>query len=127
MKPCRPVQEHTWKVAARVSSAWSRMAFVAALALLAGLAGIPRPAQAQAEQSIVVIVNDDPISAYDIEQRERFLAITTHEEPSAALKKKATEMLIEERLQMQQAKKLGLTPPRRMWRRSSPAWRRKTI
>jgi peptidyl-prolyl cis-trans isomerase SurA len=111
MKPCRPVQEHTWKVAARVSSAWSRMAFVAALALLAGLAGIPRPAQAQAEQSIVVIVNDDPISAYDIEQRERFLAITTHEEPSAALKKKATEMLIEERLQMQQAKKLGLTPP----------------
>ena len=33
MQPCRPVQEHIWKVAARVSSAWSRTAFVAALSL----------------------------------------------------------------------------------------------
>ena len=29
------------------------------------------------EVSIKVLVNDDPISDYDIEQRERFLAITT--------------------------------------------------
>ena len=116
MQPCRPLRARIWRAAACLSVAcWPRMAFVAALALLAGVAGIPRTAPAQApaptEQSIVVLVNDDPISAYDIEQRERFLAITTHEDPSAALKKKATDMLIEERLQMQQAKKLGLTPP----------------
>ncbi len=68
------------------------------------------PAAAQSEQSIVVLVNDDPITLYDIEQRQRFLAVTTQAQPSPALKKQATDMLIEERLQIQQAKKLGLTP-----------------
>src|SRR5262249_5667502 len=52
------------------------------------------------EVSIVVLVNDDPISDYDIAQRERFLAITTQEQPSPELKKKATDQLIDERLQM---------------------------
>ena len=57
-----------------------------------------------------MLVNDDPISDYDIEQRERFLAITTQEQPSPALKKQATDLLIDERLQMQQARKLSVTP-----------------
>ena len=57
-----------------------------------------------------MLVNDDPITVYDVEQRQRFLAVTTQEQPSPALKKKATDMLIEERLQIQQAKKLGITP-----------------
>lgn len=61
------------------------------------------------EVSIVVLVNDDPISDYDIAQRERFLAITTQEQPSAELKKKATDQLIDERLQMQQGRKLTLS------------------
>ena len=82
----------------------------ALLAVLTGLVGLPCAAQAQAEQSIVVLVNDDPITVYDVEQRERFLAVTTQEQPSPALKKKATDMLIEERLQIQQGRKLGLTP-----------------
>jgi peptidyl-prolyl cis-trans isomerase SurA len=80
------------------------------LAVLAGLVGLPCLAQEQNEQSIVVLVNDDPITAYDIEQRERFLAVTTQEQPSPALKKKATDMLIEERLEIQQGRKLGITP-----------------
>jgi peptidyl-prolyl cis-trans isomerase SurA len=80
------------------------------LALTAGVVGLCRPAAAQSEQSIVVLVNDDPITLYDIEQRQRFLAVTTQAQPGPALKKQATDMLIEERLQIQQAKKLGLTP-----------------
>ena len=80
------------------------------LAVLVSLCGIASFAWAQAEQSIVVLVNDDPITVYDVEQRQRFLAVTTQEQPSPALKKKATDMLIEERLQIQQAKKLGITP-----------------
>jgi peptidyl-prolyl cis-trans isomerase SurA len=64
----------------------------------------------QTEQSIVVLVNDDPISAYDIEQRERFLVVTAHEKPGPELKKKATDQLIDERLQMQQGKKLDVVP-----------------
>ncbi len=82
----------------------------ALLAVLVGLVGLPCVAQEQTEQSIVVLVNDDPITAYDVEQRERFLAVTTQEQPSPTLKKKATDMLIEERLQIQQGRKLGITP-----------------
>ena len=37
------------------------------------------------EMSIKVLVNDDPISDYDIDQRQRFLAITTQEQPSPCL------------------------------------------
>ena len=62
------------------------------------------------ELSIKVLVNDDPISDYDIEQRERFLAITTKAQPGPELKKKATDLLIDERLQMQEGRKLGFTP-----------------
>lgn len=62
------------------------------------------------ELSIKVLVNDDPISDYDIEQRQRFLAITTQEKPSPALKKKSIDMIIDERLQMQEARRLGITP-----------------
>ena len=80
------------------------------LAAMICLVGLVCPAQAQTEQSIVVLVNDDPITLYDIEQRQRFLSVTTQEQPSQALTKKATDMLIEERLQLQQGKKLGITP-----------------
>ena len=62
------------------------------------------------EVSIKILVNDDPISDYDIDQRERFLALTTQQQPSPALKKQATDMLIDERLQMQEARKLTVTP-----------------
>jgi peptidyl-prolyl cis-trans isomerase SurA len=63
----------------------------------------------QNEQRIVLLVNDDPISAYDIEQRERLLIVTQHEQPGDALKKKAIDQLIDERLQMQQGKKDSVT------------------
>jgi peptidyl-prolyl cis-trans isomerase SurA len=61
------------------------------------------------EVSIKVLVNDNPISDYDIDQRERFLALTTQRQPSPALKKEATDMLIDERLQIMEARKLGVT------------------
>ena len=67
------------------------------------------PVDVAGEQSIVVLVNDDPISAYDIEQRERFLVVTAHEKPGKELKKKSTDQIIDERLQMQQGKKLSIT------------------
>jgi peptidyl-prolyl cis-trans isomerase SurA len=81
---------------------------VAALLLLTPLLGGIIPGLAQ-EVSIKVLVNDDPISDYDIDQRERFLAITTQQQPSPALKKEATDMLIDERLQTQAARKAGAT------------------
>lgn len=82
---------------------------IAALILAVILVGGIRLASAQ-EVSIKVLVNDDPISDYDIDQRVRFLAITTQQQPSTDLKKEATNLLIDERLQMQQARTLGITP-----------------
>lgn len=81
---------------------------IVALPLLTALFGGIIPGLAQ-EVSIKVLVNDDPISDYDIDQRERFLAITTQQQPSPALKKQATDMLIDERLQLQEGRKLGAT------------------
>ena len=80
-----------------------------ALLLAVSLIGVGAPGVAQGV-SIKVLVNDNPISDYDIDQRERFLAITTKQEPSPALKKQATDMLIDERLQLQEGRKLGVTP-----------------
>jgi peptidyl-prolyl cis-trans isomerase SurA len=91
-----------------VSALCGAAGLIATLLLLTALFGGVIPGLAQ-EVSIKVLVNDDPISDYDIDQRERFLAITTQQQPSPALKKQATNMLIDERLQLQQGRKLGGT------------------
>jgi peptidyl-prolyl cis-trans isomerase SurA len=85
------------------------VALSAATMLAIGLIVGPNLAVTQ-ELSIKVLVNDDPISDYDIDQRERFLAITSREQPSPELKKKAIDLLIDERLQIQEGRKLGVTP-----------------
>ncbi|ODR94404.1 hypothetical protein AUC70_06960 [Methyloceanibacter stevinii] len=66
-------------------------------------------AQAQ-DVKIKLLVNDDPISDYDIAQRERFLQLTAKAQPGPELTKKTTEMLITEHLQLQEGRKLGITP-----------------
>jgi peptidyl-prolyl cis-trans isomerase SurA len=85
-----------------------RLGLLAALLVAIGLLGSSF-ALAQ-EVAIKVLVNDEPISDYDISQRERFLALTTQKQPSPELKKQATDLLIDERLQLQEGKKLGFTP-----------------
>ena len=82
---------------------------LAAALLIAILVGGIAAVIAQ-EVSIKILVNDEPISDYDIDQRERFLAITTQQQPSAALKKQAADMLIDERLQIQEGRKVSVTP-----------------
>jgi len=61
--------------------------------------------RAQNEQSIVVLVNDAPITNYDITQRLRLITITTRRKASDALRKKVIEDLISERIQLQEATK----------------------
>ena len=77
--------------------------------VLASLLLAAHTAEAQ-DVTIKILVNDDPISDYDISQRERFLMLTAREQPGPELTKKATEMLISERLQLQEGRKLGITP-----------------
>jgi peptidyl-prolyl cis-trans isomerase SurA len=109
MPDCGPYAKDAASVRTVVAAALrGRPGLTAALLLLTALLGGIIPGLAQ-EVSIKVLVNDDPISDYDIDQRERFLAITTQQQPSPALKKQATDMLIDERLQIQEGRKLGAT------------------
>ena len=85
-----------------VAAAIAPFLLAASLLLGAGL-GIAQ------EVSIKVLVNDDPISDYDIDQRTRFLAITSQQQPSPELKQQATDMLIDERLQTQEGRRQGAT------------------
>jgi peptidyl-prolyl cis-trans isomerase SurA len=78
-------------------------------ALAVAIGSVTTVAVIAQEVSIKILVNDDPISDYDIQQRERFLALTTQQQPSPELQKKATDLLIDERLQIQQGRKLGVT------------------
>jgi peptidyl-prolyl cis-trans isomerase SurA len=83
-------------------------ALMAALLLALFLVGSANRGTAQ-EVSIKILVNDDPISDYDIDQRTRFLAITEQSQPSPELKQKAVDMLIEERLQIQEGRRQGVS------------------
>jgi len=62
-------------------------------------------ALAQAEQAIVALVNDEPITSYDVRQRIRLITVTQRKQPSAAMRKKVIESLISERIQLQEATK----------------------
>ena len=63
------------------------------------------PAIAQSEQSIVVLVNDEPITNYDITQRMSLLSVTTRKPANDAMRKRVIEDLISERIQLQEATK----------------------
>jgi peptidyl-prolyl cis-trans isomerase SurA len=92
----------------RRAGARYRSGLAAALLIVTLVGGIA--AVIAQEVSIKILVNDEPISDYDIDQRERFLAITTQTQPSPALKKQAADMLIDERLQIQEGRKVSVAP-----------------
>jgi hypothetical protein len=55
----------------------------------------------QTEEKIEILVNDTPISGYDISQRVRLMSVTTRQQPTPAMRKKAVEDLISESIQIQ--------------------------
>lgn len=62
----------------------------------------------QTEEKIEILVNDTPISGYDISQRVRLMSVTTRQQPTPAMRKKAVEDLISESIQIQEARKFGI-------------------
>lgn len=74
---------------------------LAALALGAVVAGWPAPASAQ----VVVVVNGDPITAMDVEQRGKLMQISTHKVPT---RQEILDELINEHLEIKEAKKFTL-------------------
>jgi peptidyl-prolyl cis-trans isomerase SurA len=72
-----------------------RLGVATALALALAAVGLPGPARAQ---HVAVIVNGSPITTYDIEQRSKFAALSTHKTPS---RQDVIEELIDEKLKVQ--------------------------
>lgn len=63
---------------------------------------------AQTAFAPAAVVNDDPITFYEIDQRARLLAIGSNAAPGAELNNAALEQLIDDRLRMQAARQAGL-------------------
>ena len=89
--------------------------FVLLRALLAGVvltAALAAPGHAQSVQRIAAIVNDEVISAYDLEQRLRLILTSSGRDPSPDLMRQAQaqvlDSLVEERLQLQEAQRLNI-------------------
>jgi peptidyl-prolyl cis-trans isomerase SurA len=95
---------------------WRRCLGAAALALLAGLGGAaaqaPDPAQAPDGQKIAVIINDEVVSARDVQRRVDLIIRSSNVQESAELRRRVTQQvvqsLVDERLQLQEAKRRGV-------------------
>jgi peptidyl-prolyl cis-trans isomerase SurA len=77
---------------------------VAACALGIVLPGSVRPAQAQ---TVAVMVNGEPITDLDIEQRMKLDFISTHKQPT---RQEVVDELINEHVKIKEAKKFGVDP-----------------
>lgn len=58
-------------------------------------------------QSLVVMVNGDPITSFDVEQRAKLIQISTHKKPT---RQQVINELIDEKLEIKEARKYGVNP-----------------
>jgi peptidyl-prolyl cis-trans isomerase SurA len=75
------------------------------LCIAAGWLGLALSSPAAAQSAIKALVNDQPITTYDVRNRARFLQLTTQ---GRAGEKQALEELIDERLKEQEARRLNV-------------------
>ncbi len=80
-------------------------AFVAATTIALLLA----PAGASAQSTIKVVVNSEAITSNEIDTRARFLRMVDRSTTAASVQRAAMEELVEEKLKLQEAKRVGLT------------------
>jgi peptidyl-prolyl cis-trans isomerase SurA len=78
----------------------------AAIVAVAMIVAIPTVGHAQ---SVVVMVNGEPITALDIEQRSKFIQMSTHKEPT---RQSVISDLIDEILEIDEGKKFGIEVPK---------------
>jgi len=58
-------------------------------------------------QSVAVMVNGEPITNYDIEQRSKLIMLTTHKPPP---RQEVIDTLIDEKVKIREAKQFGIDP-----------------
>lgn len=76
--------------------------FALAALLMAFVAAAPTRADAQ---TVVVLVGGEPITSMDIEQRTKFITLTTHKTPA---RQEIIQDLIDEKLKIREGKKFGV-------------------
>ncbi len=99
----RALIANTTDVPVRPGSASRRMGFALCCAL-ALLVGSHMPSQAQ---SVAVMVNGEPITNYDIEQRSKLTTLSTRKAPS---RQEVINELIDEKVKIREGKKFGIDP-----------------
>jgi peptidyl-prolyl cis-trans isomerase SurA len=72
------------------------------------VAGVSALATLARAQQVVVIVNGDPVTALDIEQRSKLIQLSTHKPPT---RQEVLDELINEKLKVREAKKWGIDIP----------------
>jgi peptidyl-prolyl cis-trans isomerase SurA len=77
--------------------------FAACGVALALIAGTSLPASAQ----VIVMVNGEPITNFDIEQRSKLIMLSTHKPPD---RQEVLNELIDEKLKIKEGKKFGIDP-----------------
>src|SRR4051794_26909507 len=87
---------------ATLSHRLSHLMLACCTALLLIVHASPSPAQ-----SVAIMVNGDPITTYDIEQRSKLIFLTAHK---AADRQQVINELIEEKLKIKEAKRFGVDP-----------------
>src|SRR5256885_2228814 len=83
-------------------STMGRALLAAAVLLIAATANHARA------QTVVVMVNGEPITALDLEQRMKFIQITSQKAP---VRQETLEDLINEKLKVREAKRWGIEIP----------------
>ena len=80
----------------------TRLRYLAVAATIWTAAAMHQPAFAQ---NVAVIVNGDPITTYDIDQRSRFIQLVSHKAPA---RQEVLDELINEKLKIQVGKRYKL-------------------
>lgn len=97
----------------RCAAARHRLGALAALVLVLTAVALPAAGQQQpSPQRIVAVVNDESITAYDVEQRVKLIIGPNQPPPPDQMRRLTTQVLrgmIDERLQLQEAKRLGIS------------------
>jgi len=88
------------KVLARSRAVLTAVCTVAAMLAVGAIA--------RAQQEVIVLVDGEPITTLDLQQRSKFIEMSTHKPPA---RQEALDSLIDEILELREAKRYEIVPP----------------
>ncbi len=76
-------------------------------AVLAAVTVLASASLARAQEQVVVLVDGEPITSLDVQQRTKFIELSTHKAPT---RQEAIDSLIDQILELREAKQYGIEP-----------------